>query len=74
MAQGHQHFYRFGAQGIAGLGDQLLQIHDSILVECPKENAEKITEILQDTMENIEPDIGVRLQVDVHVGDNWGEV
>lgn len=59
---------------IAGLGDQLLQIHDSILVECPKENAEKITEILQDTMENIEPDIGVRLQVDVHVGDNWGEV
>jgi len=56
------------------LGEQLLQVHDSILVECTKENAEKVAEILQDTMENIAPDLGVRLQVDVHVGDNWGEV
>lgn len=56
------------------LGEQLLQVHDSILVECKKEDAEKVAEILQDTMENIAPDLGVRLQVDVHVGDNWGEV
>ena len=59
---------------INGLGEQLLQVHDSILVECKKENAEKVTEILRDTMENIAPDVGVRLQVDVHTGDNWGEV
>jgi DNA polymerase-1 len=59
---------------ISGLGEQLLQVHDSILVECPKANADKIAEILQDTMENIAPDLGVKLQVDVHVGDNWGEV
>lgn len=59
---------------IAGLGEQLLQVHDSILVECPKTNADKIAEILQDTMENIAPDLGVKLQVDVHIGDNWGEV
>ena len=59
---------------IKGLGEQLLQVHDSILVECKKENAEKIAEILQDSMENIAPEIGVRLQVDVHMGSNWGEV
>lgn len=56
------------------IGVQLLQIHDSILVECPKENVEKVSEILQSTMENIYPDLGVRLQVEVHVGENWGEV
>ena len=53
---------------------QLLQIHDSILIECPKEMAEKVSTMLVETMENIYPKLGVRLQVDVHVGDNWGEV
>jgi len=56
------------------VGLQLLQIHDSILVECPRDQAEKVSEILQSTMENIYPDLGVKLQVDVHVGENWGEV
>lgn len=56
------------------LGVQLLQIHDSILIECPKENAEQVSDLLKKTMENIAPDIGVRLQVDVTIGDNWGEV
>ena len=59
---------------LQGLGEQLLQIHDSILVECPKQSADAVAEILQSTMENIAPDIGVKLQVDVHIGNNWGEV
>jgi DNA polymerase-1 len=57
-----------------GLGKQLLQIHDSILIECPKANAEAVSDMLVDTMENIYPELGVRLQVDVHTGKNWGEV
>jgi DNA polymerase-1 len=57
-----------------GRGEQLLQIHDSILIECPKDNAEAISDMLVDTMENIYSNLGVRLQVDVHTGDNWGEV
>ncbi len=57
-----------------GRGEQLLQIHDSILIECPKDNAEAISDMLVDTMENIYPGLGVRLQVDVHIGNNWGEV
>jgi DNA polymerase-1 len=59
---------------IEGLGEQLLQIHDSILVECPIENAEKIAEILQETLENIAPQLGVHLQVDVSTGKNWSEL
>ncbi len=52
---------------------QLLQIHDSILVECPEPVAERIGDLLKDTMENIYK-LPVRLDVDVTVGDNWGEL
>lgn len=53
---------------------QLLQIHDSILVECDKRDAAKVSEILKDTMENIYPDLGIKLKVDVSSGDNWGQL
>lgn len=56
-----------------GLGEQVLQIHDSILVECPEKNAEKVGELLKETMENIYPKLGIKLRVDVSVGKNWGE-
>ena len=53
---------------------QLLQIHDSILVECLEKQAEKVAEIMKDIMENIYPDLGVRLAVEIHTGKNWGEL
>ncbi|HUC96814.1 MAG TPA: DNA polymerase, partial [Candidatus Saccharimonadales bacterium] len=59
---------------IEGLGEQVLQIHDSILVECPVENAEKVSEILKDILENVAPELGVHLQVDVSTGKNWSEL
>lgn len=52
---------------------QLLQIHDSILVQCPTEDAEKIAELLKTTMQDIYK-LPVRLDVDVTIGDNWGEL
>lgn len=51
----------------------LLQIHDSILVECPNEIASSVAEILKDTMENIYP-LPVKLDVDITTGQNWGEL
>ncbi len=51
----------------------LLQIHDSIVVECPDDVAEHIGELLKDTMEKVY-DLPVRLDVDVTIGDNWGEL
>lgn len=59
---------------LKGLGDQVLQVHDSILVECPKENGEKVAEILKTTMESIYPELKVKLDVDVSIGKNWGEL
>jgi DNA polymerase I len=53
---------------------QLLQIHDSILVECPEGKSHQVSGILKDVMENIYPSLGVRLAVEVHSGRNWGEL
>lgn len=57
-----------------GLGEQILQIHDSILIECPRENADKVADLLRTTMENVYPDLAIKLKVDVSIGDNWGEL
>lgn len=56
-----------------GLGRQILQVHDSILVECPEANAEQVGKLLKETMESIYK-LPVKLAVDVSVGKNWGEL
>ena len=55
----------------AGLGEQILQIHDSILVEVPAENAENVAEILKQQMENVAPELSVKLKVEVSIGKDW---
>jgi len=52
----------------------LLQIHDSIMVECKKSDAEKVGKILKETMESVYPKLGVKLKVDISEGKNWGEL
>lgn len=52
---------------------QLLQIHDSIVAECPADVVENIAQLLKDTMENVY-DLPVKLTVDVSVGENWGDL
>lgn len=52
---------------------QLLQIHDSILIECPEAEAKTVAEVLKTTMENIH-ELPVKLKVDVTTGKNWGEL
>lgn len=56
------------------LGVQVLQIHDSILVECPAENADAVSKLLAETMESIAPELPIKLLVDVSIGKHWGEV
>jgi len=52
---------------------QLLQIHDSILVECPESVADNIAALMKDSMESVYK-LPVRLDVDVTIGKNWGEL
>jgi DNA polymerase-1 len=53
---------------------QLLQIHDSILVECPESYADQVAKVLKETMEKVYPSLPVKLTVDTTIGDNWGEL
>lgn len=57
-----------------GLAEPLLQIHDSILVECDPDDADKVSGIMKQTMESIAPELNITLQVDVSSGDNWGQL
>ena len=53
--------------------NMLLQIHDSILVECPEPVAPRIAQLLKDEMEAVY-ELPVKLTVDTSIGDNWGEL
>jgi DNA polymerase I len=52
---------------------QLLQIHDSILVECKQSDKEAISKKMKATMEGIYK-LPVKLQVDIKSGFHWGEL
>lgn len=57
-----------------GRPQQIMQIHDSIMVECREEDSEAVGKMMKETMESICPDLGVNLKVDVSIGKNWGEL
>lgn len=50
---------------------QIMQVHDSILVECPAAKAEEVGELMREVMENVYPKLGIKLKVDVAVDDRW---
>ena len=52
--------------------DLILQIHDSMIVECNEEQVEEVSKILKETMEGVAPELPIRLAVEVTSGDNWG--
>ena len=52
----------------------ILQIHDSLIIECDDNQVDKISTILREKMEQVEPKLQVKLVVDVTVGKNWGEL
>jgi len=51
----------------------LLQIHDSLIVECEESQAEKVADILKTTMETTVK-LPIIFTVDVSTGKNWGEL
>lgn len=50
----------------------VLQVHDELVIDCPKNEAEKVSEILKREMENA-VSLRVPLTVEVGVGQNWFE-
>lgn len=53
---------------------QIMQIHDSIMVECREADAEKTGAMMREVMEGIYPDLGVKLKVDISIGKKWSEL
>ncbi|HSO11990.1 MAG TPA: DNA polymerase I [Anaerolineales bacterium] len=51
----------------------LLQVHDELVLECPKEELEKTAQIVQDTMANAYP-LSIPLSTEARYGKNWGEM
>ena len=51
----------------------LLQIHDSLLVECPEAKEEEVSKTIQQTMEEAYK-LPVEIAVEVDSGKNWGEM
>ena len=50
----------------------LLQVHDELVLECDASIADRVKEIVQESMETA-MDIGVPLKVSIGVGSNWLE-
>ena len=54
----------------------LLQIHDELIFEVPREEVKTITKIIREEMTSVtESDLhslSTPLTVDVNTGDNWG--
>ena len=53
---------------------QIMQVHDSIMLECDEAAAPAVAAQVKEIMEHIAPDLGVRLLVDVSCGPSWGEL
>ena len=54
--------------------DLIMQVHDSLIVECDKSQADTVSKLLKDEMESVAPELEIKLAVDVSVGQNWGEL
>lgn len=54
--------------------DLILQIHDSLIVECDEKDAKKVSDLMKRVMEGVAPELEVKLEVEVSVGKNWGEL
>ena len=52
----------------------VLQIHDSLVVECDRADEEAVKMILQKEMEGVAPELKIKLKVEVTAGQNLGEL
>ncbi len=59
---------------LTGRAEQLLQIHDSILVECDPGDAEQVAAEMKQVMEAVAPELDIAFKVDVAIGNHWGEL
>lgn len=52
----------------------IMQVHDSLIVECDEKLAKDVAKILKNEMESVAPELKIKLAVEVTTGKNWGEL
>jgi DNA polymerase-1 len=52
----------------------ILQIHDSLIIECFDQQVDKVKQLLIENMESVAPELPVKLAVDATTGKDWGEL
>ena len=51
----------------------LLQVHDELVLECPKSELEETARIVKETMASAY-ELDIPLSTEARYGDNWGEM
>lgn len=54
--------------------EMIMQVHDSLIIECDENLAEEVSKMLVEKMENVAPELAVKLKAEVTIGQNWGEL
>jgi len=49
-------------------------VHDSLIVECEEGEAQEVAAKMKEIMEGVAPELAVKLEVEVSIGKNWGEL
>lgn len=57
-----------------GKAEMVMQVHDSLIVECDEGIGDEVGALLRREMEEVAPELVVKLKVDVSIGKNWGEL
>ena len=52
----------------------IMQVHDSLIVECDEAIADDVAKTLKENMESVAPELKIKLAVDISRGKNWGEL
>ena len=52
----------------------VMQVHDSLIVECDKGLVNKVSQVLQREMEAVAPELKIKLALEITIGKNWGEL
>ncbi|HXY18046.1 MAG TPA: DNA polymerase I [Candidatus Nitrosopolaris sp.] len=76
MIKVYEHFNQNGEWRMENEGSKpkiLLQIHDSLLIECKKEDATAVGKMVKQQMETAYK-LPVKLTADISTGPNWGDL
>jgi len=63
---------RINSKGKINKARMILQVHDELVFECPKEEITTLTKIIKEEMEAALP-LDIPIEIDISSGENWAE-